>query len=47
MDDLNSCRCSYINDISNVFFFPFLNFQGNMKGISLVWFQSIKTSIIS
>ena len=29
------------------FFFFFLNFQRNMKGISLVWSQSIKTPIIN
>ena len=46
MDDLNSYRCSYISGMSKVLF-PFLNFQGNIKGISLVWSQSIKTPIIN
>ena len=35
--------------MSKVFlcFFFLLNFQGNIKGISLVWSQSIKTPIIN
>ena len=46
MDVLNSYRCSYISGMSKIFFF-FLNFQRNIKGISLVWSQSIKTPIIN
>ena len=48
MDDLNSYRCKYVSGMSKDFFFFFLllNFQGNMKDISLVWSQSIKISTI-
>ena len=48
-DGLNSYRCCNVSGMSKVFFFFFLlllNFQGNMKDISLVWSQSIKISII-
>ena len=43
MDSLNSYRCSYVSGMSKgFFFFPLLNFQGNMKGIFLVGLNQLR-----